>query len=534
MKKPLLTLLLLFLLLSCEKENDQPAPFTVMDLLEEQDDLSLFRQAIYEEGLEELVRSEPELTVFAVPDDKFPQSGFLIYNHIIKGKTLPIDSFPAYETLPFLTGSTNRVFVFDGRTMIEDAEIIEGDLFPDRGVVHMLDNSIAYHPHIERIIIDEKGLTQRIAGLYADTRDYLDYSFLLTALVSDDATSTLDQWAAIDAHTLNSYNREVGELWTKILRIESVAHLFLEEVNEARADKAVRERFSAEVKAIRALARFYFLNLWGELIIYDYENNRADGRKGVNEAYTSIISDLTGALDYLPEQNTGFDKLNSYSLHFFIAKVHVYQGEWELAKARLEKIINAREYSLSTTIEEGLSSPEELILGFPIQGYPYESVLVNLHSNTFHKGTNDLISRYAQNDQRLSKFIAPATQQIRKFYPQRMLPLLRYAEVLMLYAETLHELRNPKALEILNKIRQRAGLAAYEDLDSDALAEAIRQEKRREFAFEGNRFFDLKRTNQYLEVMQKKGEKVSEKDLLLPIPPDFINRFGSSYQNPGY
>lgn len=77
-------------------------------------------------------------------------------------------------------------------------------------------------------------------------------------------------------------------------------------------------------------------------------------------------------------------------------------------------------------------------------------------------------------------------------------PLLRYAEVLLNYAEAKNEYEGPsqEVYDAVEAIRERAGLDPYElklGLTKDQMREVIRHERRIELAFEGHRFFDVRR-----------------------------------------
>src|SRR5690606_4471666 len=77
-------------------------------------------------------------------------------------------------------------------------------------------------------------------------------------------------------------------------------------------------------------------------------------------------------------------------------------------------------------------------------------------------------------------------------------PLMRYAELLLNYAEALNEYDGPNArvYDAVNAVRERGGLFPYElpaGLTQEEMREAIRNERRIELAFEGHRFFDVRR-----------------------------------------
>lgn len=87
-------------------------------------------------------------------------------------------------------------------------------------------------------------------------------------------------------------------------------------------------------------------------------------------------------------------------------------------------------------------------------------------------------------------------------------PLMRYAEILLDYAEAANEYYGPNhsdqytsVYDVLKAIRKRGGIRAGADdmyglksnMTQDEMREAIRLERRLELAFEGHRFFDVRR-----------------------------------------
>ncbi|MDQ7948931.1 MAG: RagB/SusD family nutrient uptake outer membrane protein [Pedobacter sp.] len=112
-------------------------------------------------------------------------------------------------------------------------------------------------------------------------------------------------------------------------------------------------------------------------------------------------------------------------------------------------------------------------------------------------------------------------------------PLLRYAEVILMYAEAENEINGPTlaAYTALNAIRTRANAsAAPAAMTSEQFRSYVLAERAREFALEGIRHFDLLRWGVYLQVMNKIGSgqnaisKVrSQKNLLLPLPLNELN-----------
>lgn len=110
--------------------------------------------------------------------------------------------------------------------------------------------------------------------------------------------------------------------------------------------------------------------------------------------------------------------------------------------------------------------------------------------------------------------------------------LMRYADVLLMYAEAQANLGNiGEAGAKLNMVRNRAGL-----LDVPGTIENIWKERRVELAMEQDRFFDLVRQGRAGTVMRSKGKSfVDGKHELFPIPQVQRDLSGGRLtQNPGY
>lgn len=126
-------------------------------------------------------------------------------------------------------------------------------------------------------------------------------------------------------------------------------------------------------------------------------------------------------------------------------------------------------------------------------------------------------------------------------------PLLRYAEVLFIYAEAENEASGPTqaAFDAVNEIRNRAELPDLSGLSQAELREAIWREKWHEMCWENKTWFDMVRlrkaynpvTNLFEDFVGYKfvyGPTLSETELLFPIPLTEIGNNSHLSQNPGY
>ena len=123
--------------------------------------------------------------------------------------------------------------------------------------------------------------------------------------------------------------------------------------------------------------------------------------------------------------------------------------------------------------------------------------------------------------------------------------LLRYADVLLMYAEALNEIgydasEESVALKQLNDIRERAGISKLTSSNvpsKEAFKKAILDERQREFPYEGQRWFDLVRMGYAKQALRAEGIDIQDYQLLFPIPQTEIEKIGNSsilWQNPGY
>jgi len=149
---------------------------------------------------------------------------------------------------------------------------------------------------------------------------------------------------------------------------------------------------------------------------------------------------------------------------------------------------------------------------------------------------------------------------------ERAWPLIRYAEILLNYAEAINESGEPeKAVDKLKLLRERAGIRPGTDgrygikpaITAEELREIIRNERRIELAFEDHRFNDIRRwkiasavltgfntidiitrtgTSTYVHTIGTAPRQLNFRDAmyLLPIPLSEIQKMPLMLQNPGY
>ncbi len=100
--------------------------------------------------------------------------------------------------------------------------------------------------------------------------------------------------------------------------------------------------------------------------------------------------------------------------------------------------------------------------------------------------------------------------------------LLRYADVLLMYAEAMNEANGPSAevYNAINAVRKRAGMPdVTSGLSKEALRNEIRHERRVEFVAEGTRYSDIRRWKIAEKVMTN-GLGYNRSKLVDPTQPE--------------
>jgi hypothetical protein len=125
--------------------------------------------------------------------------------------------------------------------------------------------------------------------------------------------------------------------------------------------------------------------------------------------------------------------------------------------------------------------------------------------------------------------------------------IMRYAEVLLTYAEAANEVGGPSAAayEAVNKIRRRAELPELTGLSKEQFREAVWRERWHELSFENVTWFDMVRLRKAFNAKTKGfdnfvghqfsyGPVLKDRELLFPIPTSEIRNNSKLVQNKGY
>ena len=342
------------------------------------------------------------------------------------------------------------------------------------------------------------------------------------------------------------------------------------------------DAIKAQAYAIRALIYFKLVTNFarpyttdstglGVPLILHYNPYNQPTRNSVKEIYAQIVSDLQSALMNAPAYTNSIT-LNKYAIEGLLAKVYLYMGDNIDAKAAAVDVINKSGFKLVTSVNfnafwaNPAAHTDQIEVLFEIDadaisnngGSDIGAIYINGSDDIY--ASSQLYNLYTSTDVRQSLLIPGFTKggaaaYLVNKYPNAAnsdkdnLKVIRLAEVYLIAAEASVNSSQTDALSYLNTLAQNrdAAFTGYTDA-GQALLNDIVQERRKELAFEGDRFYDLNRLGLPITRGANPGAisagpgdinlTVPDSDYrrILPIPEAEIlaNPNIANQQNPGY
>ncbi|REH46454.1 SusD-like starch-binding protein associating with outer membrane [Tenacibaculum gallaicum] len=298
------------------------------------------------------------------------------------------------------------------------------------------------------------------------------------------------------------------------------ANHVIEKETEITGDATAITQLVGEAYALRALQYFQLINLYakaydtttasndnGVPIVTEYNLDQKYDIQSVEEVYTQILSDLSNAEARLniEQQASGFNyRFSKIALKSLKARVYLYKKEWQ-------KAIDASKEALTikNTIQD-LNSDNSMM---PSEFNSIESILaldiVSSNNITTDASISDqFLNKYDRiNDLRFNIYFKKdgTVYRAAKTADIKYKSTFRVAELYLTLAEAytqLNELTFAKE-QLLVLVKNRytpTKVTTYttyiNSLTKQQLYEEILDERAREFAIEGQRWNDLKRTTQ--------------------------------------
>lgn len=376
----------------------------------------------------------------------------------------------------------------------------------------------------------------------------------------------------IDHFTEKPSNGILSSYWANFNNNVYRCNLLLDQIDGANFAENLKKQYKGETMFIRALNYFNMYRIWGGVPATKHVVSAAEALKVARysdeQMFDLIAGDLKEIVDnnYLPETYSSADmgRATSGAAKALLGKVYLTFHKWTEAKDILSQLIG--KYQLVSPIAQVFNvdnkNNNEIIFAVHFnkeiegEGHSYWYNLTNASDDT--NQTSSLLNTFPTGDARKDLItyvqVEKNVRLMNKFYDTKSPTfktvgndqiLLRYADVLLMYAEALNEIQydaseGSLALKYLNAVRQRAGisnLTAKQLPTQEKFRKGILVERQREFPYEGQRWFDLVRMGFAKSVMAENGVEIKDYQLLFPIPQQEIEKVGDKsilWQNPGY
>ncbi len=336
---------------------------------------------------------------------------------------------------------------------------------------------------------------------------------------TDDYNSYFDIWAWNDTDK-QSYTSSFG--WRRYYHAIYIANYIIEHKQEiTEASQEDINQLVGEAYMMRAYCHFLLVNLYAEPYTHctpattrgiplsvKADVNAVLQCSSVEQVYAQVLDDIAAAKQYLnvTTWESGLNyRFNTVSADALLARVDLYKGDWQgalnAAKSVIEKHGDLEDLTLSSgyKLPNDYQSVENIVALEEVMTASYVRIGVP---------NPELVSLYKSGDQRKRKYFRQETitsSSLLKGGSNQYSCSFRSAEAYLTAAEASAQLGDLQGardyLLALGKKRYTASrLATYttelEAMDQATLIQAIYDERERELAFEGHRWFDLRRTTQ--------------------------------------
>lgn len=451
-----------------------------------------------------------------------------------------------------------------------------------------------------------------INAIYADFRysadaDYGGNPYFMTDFQTGLAGTRVGQNVHINNIRLcvnNSDNGYSKSWWNYSYRAIANANLAITHLPDMNMDESSKSQLLGEAYFLRAYNYFNLIRLFGSipLVLVPVDASSTElypKQASVEEVYTQIVKDLQSA------ENTGLawtdesGRVSMTAVKSILSYVYMTMAGFPLQKGHEYYILAAEKakevidhgncylfssYSDLHNIDTQNKGEHILMIQYKsgVVNNPFQSLYLPYNLDISHYSTetgsmyalDDFIASYEKGDKRIeegefyytrftsnadrNKVVEFGSHNIFKFFDMDAnlntaqsgmnYPLLRYADILLLYAEAENEADgspSAEAYKCVNQVRKRANIQPLNGLDQAQFRKAVWKERYHELAFENKIWFDMARTRKVLNLSTGDfddyvghkftyGPSLSEKELLFPIPTSEINNNKNLVQNSGY
>lgn len=389
-----------------------------------------------------------------------------------------------------------------------------------------------------------------------------------------------------DKFYIDTQNGYIANFWKAAYKVINRTNTILGRIDGIQIDAELSTRYKLECKFIRALMYYNLVRVYGDVPLVLKEIGISEAytylRESKEKVYNQVIADLKEAQQLPASYATKEDgRATSGAAKALLADVYMTLHNYPEAERLLGEVVGSGRYALLENTAGSLNIEGYKSAFNPVNHNSKEGIFeIQFLKGGYNEGSNfannfapensgtnvvalggtggnnvpemDIYNAYEAGDLRRDFSMSLGyndnrkngewveSRYVRKFMDvpyaandaSNNYPVIRYANVLLMYAEALNQNgKTAEACKYLNMTRRRGfGYQTTEtspvDLqttDKARFALLVEQERRVELAFENQRWFDLVRTGRAVEVMKSKGFSLNETNLICPIPQKQID-----------
>jgi starch-binding outer membrane protein, SusD/RagB family len=393
---------------------------------------------------------------------------------------------------------------------------------------------------------------------------------------------------AISNLTHDASNDRMLELWRQSYDGINRANIAIDNIsNNPDLNSQKDKDLVNEAKFLRAVLYFNLVRWFGDVPIVLHETTSLSpealnvSNAAESAVYAQIETDLTDA-EALPVVQQINGRPTAGAAKSILSKVYLTQKKWEKAAEKSKEVIDSKVYDLfedyADVFNVATKNGKEHIFSAQFKGLTnWEgNMLASTSAPTSVPGiagdqadalhtAGGLFEAFAENDKRkyitfavqfvsptdgktyttsphFNKYFDPATPASPR-QSSKNTPIIRFAEVLLIYAEAVNEKNGPtaEAIVAIDRVRARAGIPLLSETEStlnqNDFREAVFEERRKELVFEYQRWFDLARrgADYFVAKLKAAGKTNAQpKHIHFPIPQRELDLNPNLKQNPDW
>lgn len=391
-----------------------------------------------------------------------------------------------------------------------------------------------------------------------------------------------------DIHSISPANSRLTDFWEFSYSAINRTNAIIDRIPRINGNEEAKDEIIGEAKFLRALFYFNLVRLFGDVPLTIQEttslNNLTLPRTSTSEVYNQIIDDLEDAISKLPNSPLETGRADNNAARSLLARVHLTIQNFDEAATYSKAVIDSDNFELWETYREAFMEAndngkesvfavqfEQNVDGNNLSNWSLPPVLNSYVPDPplfdLMEVTDELRDSYEDGDQRKAlnavSFYVTSTDDTIEFQAMSFkytdglfidkpgggfnragnsgvnYPIIRYADVLLMFAEAQNEVSGPtlETYEAINMVRRRAfgvdinSISPYDlaGLTQSEFRNAVWLERFRELPHESHQYFDLIRTGRAESVLGISTDKT-----VYPIPQREMDVNNQLVQNDGY